>query len=127
MWFTPRPKAVRIARHQVSRALTGWGVPEDAVDTAVLITSELLTNAIRHCHYDDPAHMVFVCITDEGPELLLEVSDPSRERPRAGTAASDAESGRGLMLVRAAAADFGTRDREPTGKTVWATVGKSRP
>jgi serine/threonine-protein kinase RsbW len=126
MWFTPLPKAVRIARLQVSRALSSWGVPEDAVDIAVLITSELLTNAIRHCHYDDPAHLVRVCITDEGPELLLEVSDPSRERPRPGTAASDAESGRGLLLVRAAAVDFGARDREPDGKTVWATVGKSQ-
>lgn len=127
MWFTPLPKAVRIARQQVSRALAGWGVPEDAVDTAVLITSELLTNAIRHCDYEDPAHLVLVCITDEGPELRLEVSDPSRVPPRPGAAANDAESGRGLMLVRAAASDFGARDREPTGKTVWATVGKSRP
>ncbi|WP_327290327.1 ATP-binding protein [Streptomyces sp. NBC_01198] len=126
MWFTPIPKAVRTARHQVSRALTAWGVPEDAVETAVLVTSELLTNAIRHCHYDDPAHLVLVRITDEGTELRLEVSDPSRVRPRPGTATSDAESGRGLMLVRAAAAGFGARDREPDGKTVWATVGKSR-
>jgi len=28
--------------------------------------------------------------------------------------------------VRAAAADFGARDREPGGKTVWATVEKGR-
>jgi anti-sigma regulatory factor (Ser/Thr protein kinase) len=81
MWFTPFPKTVYIARRQVGRTLTGWGVPEDAVDTAVLITSELVTNAIRHC---DIGHLVHVHLTDDGTVLLLEVSDPSRQHPRAG-------------------------------------------
>ncbi|MEU4095483.1 ATP-binding protein [Streptomyces sp. NPDC026673] len=119
MWFTPFPKTVYIARRQVSRVLAGWGVPDDAVDTAVLITSELVTNAIRHC---GTRHLVHVEVTDDGDQVLLEVSDPSREHPRPAVAPSYAESGRGLMLVRAAAADFGARDREPVGKTVWATV-----
>ncbi|WP_127353808.1 ATP-binding protein [Actinacidiphila soli] len=119
MWFTPFPKTVYIARRQVGRTLNGWGVPEDTVDTAVLITSELVTNAIRHC---DTQHLVHVHITDDGDELLLEVSDPSRQHPRPMIVPSDAESGRGLMLVRVVAADFGARDRDPVGKTVWATV-----
>ncbi|MDT7588559.1 MAG: hypothetical protein QOE32_6109, partial [Pseudonocardiales bacterium] len=93
MWFTPYPKVVFIARRQVGRTLTGWGVPEDAVDTAVLITSELVTNAIRHC---DTQHLVHVHITDDGTVLLLEVSDPSRRHPRPMIVRSDAENGRGL-------------------------------
>ncbi|MDX2849300.1 ATP-binding protein [Streptomyces sp. PA03-3a] len=121
MWFTPFPKTVYIARRQVSRVLAGWDVPEEAVDTAVLITSELVTNAIRYC---DTRHLVHVQITDDAAELLLEVSNPSRLYPRPGIAPSHAESGRGLMLVRAAAADFGARDRDPVGKTVWATVAR---
>ncbi|WUD78603.1 ATP-binding protein [Streptomyces sp. NBC_00510] len=119
MWFTPFPMTVYIARRQVSRVLAGWGVPGDAVDTAVLITSELVTNAIRHC---DTEHLVRVHVTDDGATLLLEVSDPSRQRPRLGIAPAEAESGRGLALVRGSAADFGARDRDPVGKTVWATV-----
>ncbi|WP_240676933.1 ATP-binding protein [Actinacidiphila soli] len=119
MWFTPFPKTVYIARRQVWRALTGWGVPEDAVDTTVLITSELVTNAIRHC---DTQRLVHVHLTDDGTVLLLEVSDPSRRHPRPVIVPSDAENGRGLMLVRVVAADFGARDRDPVGKTVWATV-----
>ncbi|MET7524694.1 ATP-binding protein [Streptomyces sp900116325] len=119
MWFTPYPRVVRIARSQVCRTLTGWGVPEDAVDTAVLITSELITNAIRHC---DTRHLVHVCVRDDGAELLLEVSDQSPNPPRPTVAPSHAESGRGLFLVRAAASGFGARHRYPVGKTVWATV-----
>ncbi|MFD3456814.1 ATP-binding protein [Streptomyces sp. NPDC058691] len=121
MWFTPFPKTVYVARRQVSRVLAGWDVPGDAVDTAVLITSELVTNAIRHC---DTEHLVHVHVTDDGATLLLEVSDPSRQHPRPVIAPAEAESGRGLMLVRAAAADFGARDRDPVGKTVWATVAR---
>ncbi|WP_329184660.1 ATP-binding protein [Actinacidiphila glaucinigra] len=121
MWFTPFPKTVYIARRQVSRVLNGWGVPDDAVDTAVLITSELVTNAIRHC---DTRHLVHVQVTDDGTQLLLEVSDPSHRRPRPTVAPSHAESGRGLMLVRVVAADFGARDRDPVGKTVWATIAR---
>ncbi|MET8537327.1 ATP-binding protein [Streptomyces sp. NPDC005065] len=79
LWLTPFPKAVGEARRQVSSTLTDWQVPEDAVDTAVLITSELVTNAIRHC---DNQHLVHLQVTDDGAELLLEVSDPSRNPPR---------------------------------------------
>lgn len=101
---------------EVRSALTDWQVPEEAVDTAVLITSELVTNAIRHC---DNQHLVHLQVTDDGAELLLEVSDPSRNPPRPVVPPTHAESGRGLFLVRAAASDFGARHRDPVGKTVW--------
>ncbi|WP_392749489.1 ATP-binding protein [Streptomyces sp. LN590] len=122
LWLTPFPKAVGEARRQVSSTLTGWQVPEDAVDTAVLITSELVTNAIRHC---DNQHLVHLHVTDDGAELLVEVSDPSRNPPRPVVPPSHAESGRGLFLVRAAASGFGARHRDPVGKTVWATVSRT--
>lgn len=122
LWLTPFPKAVGEARRQLRSALTGWQVPEDAVDTAVLITSELVTNAIRHC---DNQHLVHLHVTDDGAELLLEVSDPSRNPPRPVVPPSHAESGRGLFLVRAAASGFGARHRDPVGKTVWATVART--
>ncbi|MGW3657220.1 ATP-binding protein [Streptomyces sp. NPDC005151] len=119
LWLTPFPKAVGEARRQVRSILACWLVPDDAVDTAVLITSELVTNAIRHC---DARHLVHLHVTDDGAELLLEVSDPSRNPPRPTVASRHAESGRGLFLVRAAASDFGVRLRKPGGKTVWATI-----
>ncbi|MFD3495899.1 ATP-binding protein [Streptomyces sp. NPDC058690] len=122
LWLTPFPKTVSEARRQLRSALNGWQVPEEAVDTAVLITSELVTNAIRHC---DNQHLVHLQVTDDGVELLLEVSDPSRNPPRPVVPPPHAESGRGLFLVRAAASEFGARHRDPVGKTVWATVSRT--
>ncbi|MEU8627452.1 ATP-binding protein [Streptomyces sp. NPDC048669] len=122
LWLRPVPKAVGEARRRVRSALTGWQVPEEAVDTAVLITSELVTNAIRHV---GSRHLVHVQVTDDGVELLVEVSDQSRTPPRPVVAPSHAEGGRGLFLVRAAASGFGARHRDPVGKTVWATVPRS--
>jgi len=94
-------------------------VPDGAVDTTVLIVSELVTNAIRHC---DRRHLVQLRVIDNGNSLLVEVDDPNTRHPRPVIAAPDAEGGRGLLLVRAIAAEFGARRREPIGKTVWATV-----
>ncbi|MDX3766388.1 MULTISPECIES: ATP-binding protein [unclassified Streptomyces] len=122
LWLTPFPKTVSEARRQLRSALTDWQVPQEAVDTAVLITSELVTNAIRHC---DNQHLVHLQVTDDGAELLLEVSDPSRNPPRPVVPPTHAESGRGLFLVRAAASAFGARHRDPVGKTVWATVPRT--
>jgi serine/threonine-protein kinase RsbW len=119
LWLMPLPEAVGEARRRVRHTLNEWSVPEDAVSTAVLITSELVTNAIRCC---DTQHLVRLNVTDDGEEVLLEVSDPSRERPRPVTAQPDDENGRGLLIVRGSASAFGVRDRDPIGKTVWATV-----
>ncbi len=119
LWLTPFRRSVGEARHQTRATLTVWGVPEDAVDVAELIVSELVTNAIRHC---DTRHLVHLQVRDDGAALHVEVSDPSRRHPRPGVASPDAESGRGLFLVRAVCSEFGARDRDPVGKTVWATV-----
>lgn len=99
LWLTPHPEAVGEVRRQVRLTLADWKVPDDAVETAELITSELVTNAIRHC---DIGHLVHVHITDDGGKLLLEVSDPSRRDPRPVIASSGAEDGRGLLLVHSA-------------------------
>lgn len=119
LWLTPFPASVREARHKSRATLTAWSVPDEAVDTIELIISELVTNAIRHCDTD---HLVHLNVTDDGIEVLLEVSDPNGKHPRPVIARPDEENGRGLLLVREAASGFGARDRDPIGKTVWATV-----
>ncbi|WP_063770988.1 ATP-binding protein [Streptacidiphilus neutrinimicus] len=120
MWFTPYPKAVALARHQSRRALTDIGVPPATIDDIELIVSELLTNAIRHC---DTKHLVHVALLSDDQALIVEVSDPSREKqPRPVIAAAEDEGGRGLTLVRMLATEVGFRDRNPVGKTVWATI-----
>lgn len=117
--LTPLPKSVSEARSLTKAALAVWHVPDDAVDTTVLIVSELVTNAIRHC---DSRHLLQLRVIDNGGSLLVEVDDPNTRHPRPMIAPPDAEGGRGLQLVRAVATEFGARGRRPNGKTVWATV-----
>lgn len=119
LWLKPLPKSVSDARRQTTATLSVWQVPDDTTETLVLIVSELVTNAIKHC---DSRHLVQLRLIDNVNSLQVEVDDPSPRRPRPVTASADAESGRGLPLVRAVAAGFGTRRRWPFGKTVWATV-----
>lgn len=119
LWLKPCPTSAGEARRGARETATRWGVPDDATDTVVLIVSELVTNAIRHC---DKRHLVLLCLLDDGETVTVEVSDPNARMPRPVVASQTAESGRGLFLVRAAAAELGARPRRPVGKTVWARV-----
>ncbi|WP_051787008.1 MULTISPECIES: ATP-binding protein [Streptomyces] len=43
-----RPESVGAARRITGAVLVGWGMAEDAIDQALLIVSELITNAVEH-------------------------------------------------------------------------------
>lgn len=120
MSFTPHEKCVWLVRRQVGRVLDGWGYGEDDVDTAVLVCSELATNAVQHAYA--PRQHFDVQVTVTGKECLIEVSDTSPAPPRPATPDADDEGGRGLLLVAALAEGVGHRQRTPAGKTVWARL-----
>ncbi|MDX3529964.1 ATP-binding protein [Streptomyces sp. ID05-39B] len=120
MEFTPHERCVGLVRRQVHRTLTRWGCGEDDVDTAVLVCSELATNAVRYAYVPHQNFEVRVGVT--GKECLVEVSDVSDTPPRAVAPGVDAEHGRGLLLVAALAESVGHRERTPVGKTVWARL-----
>jgi anti-sigma regulatory factor (Ser/Thr protein kinase) len=120
MSFTPHDKCVWLLRRQVRRTLTRWGYSEDDADTAVLVCSELVTNAIQHAYA--PRQTFEVRLTATGKECQVEVSDTSDTPPRPATPDPDDEGGRGLLLVAALAESVGHRARTPTGKTVWARL-----
>lgn len=109
--FPAEGPVVRQARAVVRRTLRDWGL-ESLTDSAVLLVSELVTNSLRHAHGP-----IGVCMA-RGSTLLVEVSDPLPDPPRARTAADDDEGGRGLHLVSRASRSWGTR-QGPNGKTVW--------
>ncbi|MCX2971790.1 MULTISPECIES: SpoIIE family protein phosphatase [Streptomyces] len=111
-WSFPAEKlAVRRARRVVRETLRAWGL--DALgDAAELLVSELVTNALRYAHGPIGVRVV------RGPSLLVEVSDPLPDPPRARTPAHDDEGGRGMQLVAQSARRWGTR-HGPVGKTVW--------
>ncbi|AGS72184.1 regulatory protein [Streptomyces collinus Tu 365] len=116
--FEPVGRSVATARSFVRDTLQGWGFA-DVVDDAVVLTSELVTNAVVHAG----THAEVLCLrTEDG--VRVEVSDryPEREVPVQGSPAAmgspDREGGRGLQLCAALAARWGV-DYTPTHKNVW--------
>ncbi|MFF5393402.1 SpoIIE family protein phosphatase [Streptomyces sp. NPDC013012] len=115
--FEPVGRSVAAARAFVRDTLQGWGHPE-LVDDAVVLTSELVTNAVVHA---GTAADVLCLRSDDS--IRVEVSDryPEREIPvQSGRtlASPDRENGRGLLLCAALAHRWGV-DYSPTRKHVW--------
>ncbi|MFQ6146107.1 SpoIIE family protein phosphatase [Streptomyces seoulensis] len=116
--FEPLGRSVATARSFVRDTLQGWGFG-DIVDDAVVLTSELVTNAVVHA---GTAADVLCLRSDEG--VRIEVSDryPEREIPLQGAAVDmgspDREGGRGLQLCAALAGRWGV-EYTPTHKMVW--------
>ncbi|MFG2821709.1 ATP-binding protein [Kitasatospora sp. NPDC048365] len=109
--------AVPVARKRVIKQLTLWCGPLRDSDTEILalLTSELVTNAVRYGRTTvvglrvtvTPANTVVVGVDDRNPQV------PTRK-----DAAADAEDGRGLFLVEALADRTGVQATSD-GKTTW--------
>ncbi|GAA3944984.1 SpoIIE family protein phosphatase [Streptomyces gulbargensis] len=115
--FEPVGRSVAAARAFVRDTLQGWGHPE-LVDDAVVLTSELVTNAVVHAG----TAAEVLCLRSED-SIRVEVADryPEREVPVQGgrsPGSPDRENGRGLLLCAAIAARWGV-DYSPTRKHVW--------
>jgi len=107
------PAAAAEARRQVRAAICAWDLPVDA-DVAALLTSELVTNAIRH----EAGETITLAVTCSDARLRVDVHDTSRSWPVLADVPAEAETGRGLMLAAALSADWGVR-RTPAGKAVY--------
>lgn len=116
------PGSVAQARRLTRSRLSGWAVCEDTCDTAALVVSELVTNAIVHaagqrvvCELHDTDDLVRIAVGDEG--CAPGEPHPSPQRP-------DEEHGRGLLLVAAVSRAWGAQDTGP-GLLVWAEIARS--
>jgi hypothetical protein len=111
--------ATRLANTRTERHLPAKdAIGDDSTDTAVLLTSELVTNALTHG--ESP---VTVAVSWSGEQLRIEVHDRSRYLPTPWPVhmAPDDETGRGLLLVDTLATDWGFY-RTPGGKAVYFTL-----
>ena len=106
--------AVATARRAVAAQLRAWGVAPRVVADMILLTSELVTNALRHARGPYELRLRHV-----EHEVMVESVDASPQRPRRRRVDGDAESGRGLTIVEAVADRWGTRSTSD-GKVVWA-------
>jgi anti-sigma regulatory factor (Ser/Thr protein kinase) len=118
------PRAVARARRLVRAAVRFWDVPVDA-ETAALLTSELVTNAVTHdSGRPGPAAgaTIMLTITGSRDRLRVEVHDACLAPPVVNEApGADAEHGRGMLLVNMLASTWGC-DRLATGKLVYFTL-----
>ncbi|EFL43053.1 regulatory protein [Streptomyces griseoflavus Tu4000] len=108
------PQAVGHARRFTRRTLRSWGVTAD-MDAALLVVSELVTNALVHTE-----GQVRLDITLVNDRLRLAVADASPRTPAKPTSIGwGATGGRGILLVEAVSAAWGTLPVSG-GKQVWA-------
>jgi len=113
------PREVGRARRALARTLGGWGWTGDPVDVAVLLTSELVTNAIRH----GAAPVRLSAGLLQSAVLRIEVQDPTDHALSVRSTSHDDEDGRGLQLVEVLSDDWGWRPVPSGGKRVWFELG----
>jgi anti-sigma regulatory factor (Ser/Thr protein kinase) len=109
------------ARHRSAAWLARHAVAREVTETAVLIVSEFVTNAVVHS-----GGTVIGCALQLGDGLLrIEVTDQGtgQASPAVRHATADEVSGRGLLLVSALSEEWGASPAIPGGWTVWAIVG----
>ncbi|MFE7409076.1 ATP-binding protein [Streptomyces laurentii] len=122
----------RLSRHRrsASRAravlhavLGDWGAGQELLDTAELVLSELVTNALRVPAPSDRQVGIRIAHSALGGLLRLEVSDAGDGRPEIRTPGEDEVHGRGLQIVDALTHNWGVSSRHGgIGKTVWADL-----
>jgi anti-sigma regulatory factor (Ser/Thr protein kinase) len=113
------PAAAGEARRRVRAAIRSWLVPVD-LDVALLLTSELVTNAVRH-EAGQGAQTVMLVISCSSGRLRVDVHDTSRSWPAVADVPADAETGRGLLLVETLSDEWGFY-RTSAGKAVYFTL-----
>jgi anti-sigma regulatory factor (Ser/Thr protein kinase) len=116
------PHAPSTARRAVTAVLAGWGFRDESwLDSAAIVVSELVTNAVRH-----GGGCVELRVECHDHRVTLSVADGSSVVPRRRD--PDDQGGRGLALIEAMSAGWGVQDHQG-GKRVWveldpcATVG----
>ena|SRR5579863_4703501 len=122
------PTAPGCARAHTMAVLHEWGLSALA-ETAELLVSELVTNAMRaepttspHGPKRDLA-VISLRLLSDGSRVIIEVGDRNPEPPTLTQAELDAESGRGLMLVEALSTRWGWYPAtEWYGKVVWVEL-----
>lgn len=116
------PTAVSCARLHARNILHEWGMAT-LTDTAELVLSEILTNAVRASASQpgDAVPVVRFWIATDGEQVLIQAWDSDQRPPEPQPASLDAESGRGLLLVETLSAKWGHHpDDSRGGKVVWA-------
>jgi anti-sigma regulatory factor (Ser/Thr protein kinase) len=115
------PASVAAARKRLGADLSAAGIFDATVGDAVLVVSELLSNAIRHARPLPGANVQVAWAVDQDA-IEVAVSDggaPTTPLPAHATVSS--LGGRGLDIVEYVARTWGVRS-DDSGQTVWAVL-----
>ncbi|HUZ44879.1 MAG TPA: ATP-binding protein [Acidimicrobiales bacterium] len=115
--LAPELSSVRSARNWVADVLSGQ--PKERSDAAVLLTSELVTNAVLYA-----AGPIRISVLVTSRHIRIEVCDSSSVVPLPKAYDAEALTGRGLDLVGSLSDAWGV-DRQDAGKAVWFEIGAS--
>jgi anti-sigma regulatory factor (Ser/Thr protein kinase) len=111
-----RAQSAGIARRTTLRMCAAAGLTADVSDSAGLLTSELVTNALVFSHGEQR-----VTVTTRNGGVRVEVGDDSRDLPTLRERDDEAEHGRGMQLMEQGASSWGVR-RTARGKCVWFDI-----
>jgi anti-sigma regulatory factor (Ser/Thr protein kinase) len=114
--YPPQPETPGLARRQLDPVLEQWEIGPDDRWAALLVMSELVTNAVEHA---GTRLSLVVTRTIEG--LLIEVSDESGAEPKLQTPGTIERRGHGLRVVDGLTCRWDWT-MSAGGKTVWAMV-----
>ena len=107
-----------LARQATREVLLSWRVAH-LEETAVLVVSELVTNAVRHAAGQGAT--LVLRLEAAGTSLRIEVHDADPQHPQPGAPGGLDESGYGFVIIDALASKWGVSETS-TGKAVWAEV-----
>lgn len=114
--FPRSPHAAALARRFVRETLEAWSIPAEAFEDTLLVTSELVTNAVVHAGSD-----VAIGLARRPGQVRVSVSDRSGTAPRTRGETPGSLDGRGIRMVGAIASGWGVSQLDG-GKAVWAEV-----
>ena len=97
----------------VRTTLEGWGTDDDLLETAVLLTSEVVTNAVQHAR-----SAVELCLSRAEDRIRIAVVDSGSGLIRRRRVEAEDQSGRGTELVETLSDGWGM-EREGGAKQVW--------
>jgi anti-sigma regulatory factor (Ser/Thr protein kinase) len=106
--------APTLARHEVRKAMLGFGLCEAQLDDVLLAASELVTNAFEHGERPERMELEY-----SGDRLTMRVYDVGWKLPELRAPSPAKARSRGLVLVEALSEDWGF-ERRARGKYVWA-------
>ena len=111
--------AISAARHWIVDQAQAGGASDQAVQNLALVTSELVTNAVK---YGPPGGSVIVEVDHDGRAIALTVSDESHDSPVLQPAAADRVGGHGVRIVQELTDDWTVDLHTGDGKSVSVTV-----